>query len=402
MPLSLYVHVPFCVSKCHYCDFYSLAVGRSPFPEEELTGAVEQEAQRWERRLLPEQFQTLVSVYFGGGTPSLLRPESFERLLRTAQNRFFFPKETELTLEANPASALEEKLRAFRQAGVNRLSMGFQSHDDDLLKILGRAHSGAEALESLQAAFKVGFDRVSIDLMYGLPHQTLEILQGTLQCLRDFSLGHFSAYELILEEETPFYSNYREEMQPLPPLEVLLEMRQRIEDFALSRDLYRYEISNYAKPGAESRHNRHYWDYGTYLGWGPGAVSLLRWDQLSLEFRREISTSCENDVFAVRCSQPRDLKNYLKSPGEIGFAQLEFISRTTAKGEFMMMGLRKSEGITFADFEKTFEESFTPEFEKILERQVKHGLMEVDQQGCRLTPRGVLLGNEVFQDYLLD
>ncbi len=169
--------------------------------------------------------------------------------------------------------------------------------------------------------------------------------------------------------------------------------------------MHRYEISNYAKPGLESRHNRHYWNYGTYLGWGPGAVSLLRWDQLSLEFRRECLASAakaENDIFAVRCSQPRDLKKYLKSPGEIAAEQLEFISRPMAKGEFMIMGLRKSEGITFADFERIFEERFPPEFEKILEKQFGQGLLEVDHRGGRLTPRGVLLGNEVFQDYLLD
>ncbi len=398
--LSLYIHIPFCVSKCHYCDFNSFGLGKALPGEDLYLEGLQRERDRWSRILSPEIREGAKTLYFGGGTPSLFSPPMIEKILQEMTALLPIPAEIEKTLEMNPKTASLNKIKEFRQAGINRLSIGIQTLDPTSLKALGRAHDAEDALETVEWALEAGFERINVDLMVGLPAQTLKILQDTLAQLEKFPLQHVSAYELILEEGTPFYEGYRKGNLSLPSTEEVLEMRDGLESFVSKKGMQPYEISNYAKPGHESQHNCAYWDYESFIGLGAGAVSFLRINEISEEALKQMGLKRSSSLFGVRLTNPYSLKDYLEGASLLSSVEVEFIDRETAKGEFMMMGLRKRKGIQFSHFQKKFEEPFPERFYSIIVKAVDRGWMEADAGGCCFTNEGILLSNEVMREFL--
>jgi putative oxygen-independent coproporphyrinogen III oxidase len=400
--VSLYIHIPFCLSKCHYCDFYSLGWGRAPIPEDKYCRALRQEWQRRQQALTSSALAKIPTVFFGGGTPSLFSPEAIGKILRTVTEEESAVESavTEVTLELNPKTADRKKLEGFKQVGINRVSMGLQSLDDQILEKLGRAHSAQEALESLTLALEAGLEGVNVDIMYGLPYQDLKKITDTLVRLTKFPLTHLSAYELILEEHTPFYDLYRYDQRPLPDSDLILQMRSAIDQFAEQKGMSLYEISNWANPGQECRHNLRYWDYESFLGLGAGAVSFLQWEELGSDLQARGENSNGEIPYGLRWTNPHDLRKYLEQPGDLPNESLEWISRDTAQAEFMMMGLRKAEGIRYRDFEKKFQISFPENFQQALEKSQRKGWVSLHDDGVQLTDLGRQFSNEILQEFL--
>lgn len=398
--ISLYIHIPFCVSKCHYCDFNSLGLGRSPAPESEYVAALKKELGRWREGLAEKAREGLSTVFFGGGTPSLFSAESIDSLLQEAKRLAPLEPECEVTLELNPKTAVLEKMRGFLDAGCNRLSIGVQTLDEDLLATLARAHGAEDALQALEWAFAAGFKHVNADLMYGLPRQNLVQIEDTLGRLRHFPLRHLSAYELIVEEGTPFYDRYLQGRLPLPETEEVLAMRELIADFGRSKGMLPYEVSNYACLGEESRHNLHYWDYDSFVGIGAGAVSFLRAEELHPELFSKLSGNADEGIYGFRITNPCGVAEYSASVQSWEAPSYELIKLEEAYGEFMMMGLRKRAGIRFRDFEKKFLRPFPPAFLGVLSQAKEKGWMELDAGGARFTEAGVLFSNEILREFL--
>lgn len=396
MSASLYLHIPFCLSKCHYCDFYSLAWGQSPLPQKKYADALVREWSRRREMLSPAVFEEMPTVFFGGGTPSLMEPATLAGLLTDFGVRC---ASTEITLEMNPKTAGPEKLNGFKRAGINRVSVGVQSLDDTVLERLGRAHNAGEALDSLEWALGAGFKGVNLDIMYGLPYQDISSLASTLKILAGYPLTHLSAYELILEEGTPFFKSYRYERRPLPDTEEILEMRAALETFAREKGLESYEISNWAKPGLHCLHNRRYWDYESFLGLGAGAVSFLRWEELGPSLQDLWSGRSCQPPYGLRWTNPRHLEIYQSNPAEPPVASLEWIDRETAMAEFMMMGLRKKQGICYRGFEEKFGAALPGFFHPIFEKAIQKGWMESHPQGVRLTLTGWQFSSTLMQEF---
>ena len=397
--LSLYIHIPFCVSKCHYCDFNSAGIGRSAAPEAEYLAALRRELGRWADFLGDGADDCFDTVFFGGGTPSLFSAEGIGSILTQSTELRPRRRGAEVTLELNPKTADLPKMRGFREAGCNRLSIGVQTLDPGLLAELGRAHDPDEALQALDWGLESGFEKVSIDLMYGLPKQEMRQMEETLERLAKYPLRHLSAYELIVEEDTPFYDRYRRDRLPLPSEPEVESMRQRLERFALAKGMKAYEISNYAVAGAESRHNLHYWNYDSFVGLGSGAVSFLKVSELAPDFRRNLKVEIGADTFALRLTNPRSLAEYQSSAASWEKVEVEPVTKSQAQSEFMMMGLRKRQGIAYVDFESHFEESFPKDFAALVERARERGWVEATPEACRFTETGMALSNEFLQEF---
>ncbi|MCB1215276.1 MAG: radical SAM family heme chaperone HemW [Deltaproteobacteria bacterium] len=397
---SIYLHIPFCLTKCHYCDFYSLPWEDKSLPEKAFLKGLKREISLWSSWLHQQAKSPIKTIFFGGGTPSLLSPEGVEEILAYLKSLVPFSSEVEITLELNPKTAGLEKLRAFRQSGIHRISMGLQSLDEQVLKLLGRGHSGEEALQTLQAVSEAGFTNYSLDLMYGLPRQTLKSFEATLKGIQDFDFSHLSAYELIVEKATPFYRWYQQGQLNLPQEEITIQMEETLQTFCESRGLRRYEISNYAKPGEECKHNLVYWNYENFLGLGPGAVGFLKKDQLSEEAKS--FWKLENkDFYGLRFNKKKDWLAYAKHADEASTWDLELISLEQARAEFFMMALRKTQGSTQSLYEKHFKEPFPQDFIKILEKYQKRGWIEKDKDRFWLNHEGLRFSQEVMGEFLV-
>lgn len=376
---GIYIHIPFCVRKCAYCDFLSFPASEHIQNQygyvltEEVRSVCEQMAQKKER---------ISTVYFGGGTPSLVSADWIERILSVILESGLLMEEAEVTLEMNPGTASFEKLKRYRQAGINRLSIGIQSFQEEELKLLGRIHTPQMAENAFFMAREAGFSNISLDLMSGLPGQTMEGWKSNLEKAISLSPEHISAYSLIIEEGTPFYERYgddwSEEHEELDR-QIYEETKVVLADAGYSR----YEISNYAKSGFESRHNSSYWQGIPYYGCGLGAASLID----------------EGETW-IRRSNIRTLSDYLEK-GQI-IEEEEILSKEARMEEFMFLGLRMTKGICTDDFEKKFAESFAEIYGKAAEKLLKEGLMEQNGHVLRLTDRGLNLCNYCFEQFLLD
>ncbi len=400
---GIYHHTPFCLSKCHYCDFYSLAWKEKTIPQQELTHALSKEIHFWQSILLEKLKAD--TLFFGGGTPSLLDPEYVEKILEQV-HKLTEESFQESTLEVNPKTADLDKLKSYRSLGVNRISMGVQSLDNGLLDRLGRAHDAQEALQSLEFIFAAGFSKVNVDVMYGLPGQTLRQLQTTLEKLQKFSLKHLSAYQLIIEEQTPFYQWHQQGRLDLPKDDIVEDMEKAITNFASSKDMKKYEVSNYACDGHDSKHNQHYWNYDSFIGLGPGAVSFLKLEELKkdalpMSLQEKWDQVQSSKVYGLRLTNKRDLKAYHKYAGSWEALTTEFISEDMAESEFMMMGLRKKTGILLSDFEKKFSKPFPEHLRQNVEKEVRRGYMILHESGFALTPKGQQFANEVIAGFLV-
>ncbi len=323
-PLALYIHWPFCLAKCPYCDFNSHV--REQIPEQRFCGALLRELE-WEAGRLGSR--PLASIFFGGGTPSLMAPETVFRLIEAASASFSPLPEIEITLEANPTSVERSKLAAFREAGVNRLSLGVQSLDDQALHFLGRRHSAAEARAALTVAREI-FPRVSFDLIYARPGQDLSGWRAELAAALSFGPDHLSLYQLTIEPTTPFAALTAQGKLALPPAETAAALYEATTEEAAKHGLLPYEISNYARPGAECRHNLAYWRYADYAGIGPGAHGRVTIGDSLLATRRRRAP----EAWAAR----------VEAHGH-GTDEEEALSPTERAREMLLMGLRLAEGI---------------------------------------------------------
>ena len=375
-PLGLYIHVPFCRSKCQYCDFYSLATKEDKLFDGYLDAVCDHIKEAGE--LAPGH--KVDTIYFGGGTPTFFGADGMAIILTTIRRNFDVDNNAEITFEANPDSISDRLLHRLRAEGFNRVSLGIQSDDDEMLKKLGRPHTYAQAVAAYQKIRKAGFKNVSVDLMYGLPGQDLLDWQETLDNVLRLLPEHISCYALKVEEGTPFWE-YRD-MLNLPDDDTQAEMYLTAVEALRSRGFRQYEISNFARKGLVSKHNMKYWTGGEYLGFGPAASS---------------------DFGGKRFTLKRDLQTYIsgiRDGGDI-MEEMEEIPMRERAGEYLMLRLRTSLGIEEQEYEKLFLLPFAP-LEEVLEkhRRLFH-TTQTDSGRWVLTPKGYLVSNDVITDLLI-
>ncbi len=327
-PLALYIHWPFCLAKCPYCDFNSHV--REILPERRFAAALRAELAHEAARLLQDGPRRLGSIFFGGGTPSLMQPESVAALIEQACTLFEPADDLEVTLEANPTSVEAGKLGRFREAGVNRVSLGVQALDDAALLALGRGHSASQAIAALETARRL-FPRISFDLIYARPEQTQAAWKRELDAALDLVSDHLSLYQLTIEPGTRYEALHRQGLIPLPDSDAAAALYQQTARSAASHGLEAYEVSNYARPGAQSRHNLAYWRYQDYAGIGPGAHSRL---------------TLGGALHATRRHRAPEPWMALVERGGTGETSLEALSSQERAREMLLMGLRLSEGIS--------------------------------------------------------
>ena len=430
-PLELYIHIPFCVKKCAYCDFLS-----GPAGEQEREDYVNLLAE--EIRNCPDAVKDyeVVSIFFGGGTPSLLTGEQMERLMDVIRETFTLGQDAEITMEMNPGTVEEEKLRKYKEAGVNRLSIGLQSVNDEELRLLGRIHTYEEFLEAYHMARDCGFANLNVDLISAIPGQTVESWRHTLEKVIALHPEHISAYSLILEEGTPFYKKYveeeNEEGPKLPDEDAERQMYWDTETLMEKNGYHRYEISNYAKEGCACRHNLGYWERVPYLGFGIGAASLVPGEligKLDLEERRnqkkekrgkavgdseshvnlETAGNKKNAVEMKkeraagkmgRYTNPAKLKDYALSYQNKFHAEL--LTEAEEMEEFMFLGLRKMNGISKKIFSEYFGKSLEDVYGEPIQKLENLKLLEQNVDRVWLTKRGIDVSNSVFVEFILE
>lgn len=370
--IGLYVHVPFCVKKCRYCDFPSYSGVESYI--DAYVDAVCREISLFPRR---EQADT---VYFGGGTPSLLRAGQIGSIMKCLEARFDIADDAEITLEANPDSVSRQYIRELAALGVNRVSLGIQSFDDGMLRFLGRVHTADEGKRAVQAVWDGGVSNISIDLMYGLPGQTEEMVCADMEELASLPVCHASIYSLIVEEHTPLWDDLRNGRCLLPNDEETAQMGQAVHRAMHRLGFSHYEISSYAKDGRLSRHNCKYWQYEPYVGFGPSAHSFYhdeRWANIA------------------------NIPLYIRRAGrEDTAAERIAIDRSRAVEDYCFLALRMRKGIDYADFQRRFRCSVEDEFADALHRLLAQKLLEKTPVGCRMTALGRDYGNYVFSQFI--
>jgi oxygen-independent coproporphyrinogen-3 oxidase len=392
--MSLYVHVPFCQTKCPYCDFntYQGIEGlMAPYLE-----ALTTELQLWGRAL---ERPTVNTVFFGGGTPSYLPQGSLGQILEAARSAFSIRPGAEITIEANPGDLSPDAYRDWLAWGVNRLSIGVQSLDNNLLALLGRRHNAAQAIEAFQTASCAGFANINLDLMYGLPHQTIAQWQETLQRLVSLCPAHISLYCLTLEEGTPFHRWVQQGKLPGPDPDLAADMYHYAQELLSDASYHHYEISNWARPGLQSRHNLAYWLNWPYLGVGPGAHSCLGryrfWDVLSPRtYIARVKRWAE--------SNPQPLaaltEDALQSVPPVGGH--EYIDQNLAAAETMFLGLRLLDGIDLAEASARVGLDLETKYRQQIAELLELGLLEQKGSRLRLTRDAYLIANQVFTRFL--
>ena len=365
-PLGLYIHIPFCKAKCAYCDFYSLA--HSEAQMDAYCTALKGDLVRWADAAKGYSVDT---VYFGGGTPSYLGANRLKSLLETVLSHYHVAADAEITFEANPDNARDiDALKTLRSAGFNRISLGAQSFDDAELQEIGRIHTAGEIAQAVGAARAAGFDNLSLDLIYGLPRQTMARWRENLSAAIALVPEHLSCYGLKVEEGTPLY--LRRERAQLPDDDAQADFYLETVRFLAQHGYAQYEISNFARPGFASRHNLKYWTLGEYLGFGPGAHS---------------------DFGGRRFAVARDLSAYLA--GKTVLSEDTAISHRERQREYFLLGLRTVRGICAAETDADFSTA-----EAVLQECAAHDLAEQDRGRWRLTPQGFLVSNAVISRVL--
>jgi oxygen-independent coproporphyrinogen-3 oxidase len=369
--LSLYIHIPFCIQKCKYCDFLSFS------SSEEDRNSYIQELQKelvWKSHWAKEY--QVITVFFGGGTPSILTADQMKWLMDTIKEHYDLVSDAEITIEANPGTLTKDKLFVYRQCGINRISMGLQSANDEELKKIGRIHTFDQLKENFRLAREAGFTNINLDLMSALPGQTLESYAKTLEIVAKLNPEHISAYSLIVEEGTPL-SEDEMLLSQLPDEETDRQMYQFTKERLRQSGYERYEISNYAKQGYESRHNQVYWTGGDYLGFGLGASSYFQGERFINESER---------------------KKY-RFDGDK--KEVEILTKEDQMEEFMFLGMRLIKGVSKQQFFEKFGQSMDDIYGEILKKQEKEHLIKNGQDRVCLTEKGLDVSNYVFCDYLL-
>lgn len=420
--LELYIHIPFCVRKCAYCDFLSFPSG-----EEERERYVERLTEEIEEAGAVSEGYVATAIFFGGGTPSVLTPNQTERILNAVKKSFYVAEDAEITTEVNPGTADREKLEAWRQAGINRLSFGLQSTENRELQYLGRIHTMEDFLESYRVAREAGFENINIDLMSALPGQTVSSWEKTLRTVVSLQPEHISAYSLIIEEGTPFCQLFGEDgdaaeekkrrqslgIPELPDEDAERRMYYDTERILGEAGYHRYEISNYAKPGYECRHNKGYWTGTEYLGLGLGASSYINIRREKGEAAKISASGKESGDRRQleRSSNVRDFKTYLSLTRDDFRAgrQIEeraLLTNQAMMEEFMFLGLRLTEGISEMEFFRRFSCTLETVYGDVLQELAGQELMErYEREGAafwRLTKRGIDVSNCVLAEFLME
>lgn len=376
--LGLYVHIPFCQQKCLYCDFSSYA--RSEHLFDSYTTALCQQIVDQGGMLCKPPVDT---VYIGGGTPSVLPVPLLEKILKGLMANFAIQAGAEISMEANPGTVTKDQLIAVKSMGINRLSFGVQSFNDTLLTSLGRIHRTVDSLTAIEYAHTAGFTNISIDLMYGLPGQTSDGFACELEQAAALNTSHISVYGLKLEEGTPLATAYDQGKINLPDEAEEEAMYDCMADFLPKQGLLRYEISNFARPGQECRHNLKYWQYQPYLGLGCAAHSFLQ---------------------GRRISQVTGIEEYSKAmaTGSSPVAMQENLTKNESMAEYIFLALRTTQGMGIAEFGQYFNTDFFGHFGKVWDNLHRQQLVATDKQQIWLTEHGMKFGNIVFRSFLPD
>lgn len=375
-PEAVYIHIPFCTNKCFYCDFNSYVLKDQPVMD--YLRALDREMELTVRENPPD---VIKSIFVGGGTPTVLKPDEMAYFLKSVRKHFpDWSEDIEFSMEANPGTTDPEKLAVMREGGVNRVSFGVQAFQNELLSGIGRIHNTDDVYRSLDNARAAGFDNLSIDLMFGLPNQTVDMLAGSVKAALELGLPHYSIYSLKVEENTLFHTLYNRNQLPLPSEEDELAMYLLLMNAMKEAGYEQYEISNFAKPGMGSRHNMTYWRNEDYYGLGAGAHGYIR-------RTRHMNVKGVNAyIDAVQHGLPR--------------LHATPVSREEAMEDFMMVGLRMLEGVRDEDFREQFGVSMEEIFGGQLHKMTSAGLLEKAGTVYRLSRQGILFGNDVFGEFV--
>lgn len=374
--ISAYLHIPFCEHICYYCDFNKVYIEGQPVDEyvEQLIHEMKLTQQKYPNKIIK-------TLYIGGGTPTSLSVKQLDRLLSQMHKILTIHQNIEFTVEANPGDVNLEKMAVLRHYGVNRLSMGVQSFNNDILKKIGRIHQDTDVYQSIKNAKKAGFDNISIDLIFRLPYQTIEIFKDTLKKALNLDLPHYAAYSLILENKTIFFQLMRQGKLPLPSEDDDADMFELCIDTFEKFGRQQYEISNFALPNFESEHNKTYWNNENYFGFGAGAHSYIN------------NTRYKNNGPIQHYIEPL-LQNHLP------IFSKEKLTKEKQIEEEMFLGLRKIEGVNRQTFFNKFQCHVEDIYQEELDYLYKLKLLKVENDFIKLTRRGIFLGDTVFQQFL--
>jgi len=373
---GIYVHWPFCAAKCPYCDFNS-HVRHQPVDQPRFTAAFLKEMETMRRMSGPK---TVTSIFLGGGTPSLMEPATVAAVLDGIARHWHVPDGIEITMEANPSSVEAERFRGYRAAGINRVSLGVQALNDADLKFLGRLHDVADALKAIRLAREI-FPRMSFDLIYARPRQTVAAWEAELKEAISYAVDHLSLYQLTIEEGTAFYGLHKAGKLIVPDGDQSADLYEATQEITQRYGMPAYEVSNHARPGAESRHNLTYWRYGDYAGVGPGAHGRLR------RGPQKIATATER--------HPESWLKLVETCGH-GMIEQEELGRDEQADELLLMGLRLTEGVDLARWQDLSGRDPDPAREQTL---LEHGFIErLGNSRLRCTPKGMLILDAVVAD----
>lgn len=375
--LGIYIHIPFCSKKCNYCDFYS--VNWNDEAENKYTEAVLNEIKGYKDKL--KVGYTVDTIFFGGGTPTIIKPASLHRIMEGLSEILEIDKYSEISMEANPNTLTAEKLREYREIGINRLSIGIQSLNDEILKKIGRIHSSREALEAVDRAKNIGFENINTDIMFNIPGQTIDDIEDTLTKIIEKDIKHISFYSLKLEKGTPMYTMEKNNKIIMPDEEYERDMYYAGRDVMEERRLFQYEISNFAREGFECRHNLKYWNQEEYIGLGPSSHSFLN---------------------NVRYSNPSDLAVYCERGMRNGPERiiLEELDNDDLAFEYIMLRLRLTEGLNLKDFNNKFSADFNEMYSSQISYLIKNSLLELKDDNIRLTKKGMDISNYVIEEFM--
>ncbi len=372
--LGIYVHIPFCKQKCSYCDFISYCDKNDLI--EKYIKALKQEI----KNSSVNEYE-ISTIYIGGGTPSYIESKYISEILKTIKQKYNISRNVEITIEVNPGTATKEKLRDYVEAGINRISIGLQSCNNNLLKMIGRIHTYEEFLSTYKLAREVGFKNINVDLMIGLPNQTLDDVKKSLEEISKLNPEHISVYSLIVEEGTPIEKKIADGQLKLPNEELEREEYWEVKKFLESLGYKHYEISNFAKTGYESKHNLNCWEQKEYLGFGAAAHSYMK---------------------KTRYSNTENIEKYINQ--EMQSEQLHIVHEVQKeeeqKKEYMLLGLRKIDGVQISSFKNKFGCNPIMEFKNELNKLTQEGLIEIDLDQIKLTEKGIDLANIVWEEFI--
>ena len=376
MVRGVYIHIPFCHQICNYCDFNKFFFHNQPV--DEYIESLGKEMALYQNQLKNAKIET---IFLGGGTPTALSVQQLERLFTLIHTYIPMDHLKEFSSEANPDELTMDKMAVMKQYGVNRLSMGVQTFDQDLLKVLGRTHSNEHVYQVIENAKKIDFPSISIDLMYGLPNQTMEQWKYSLEEAYRLQIPHISAYSLLVEPKTIFYNLMSKGKLSLPGEDLEADMYGYLMDEMAKHGYHQYEISNFAFEGKESIHNLIYWDNDEYIGLGAGAHGYVN---------------------GTRYSNHGPLKKYMQTldANELPTMMQKEVTPIEKIEEEMFLGLRKNKGVSLVSFEKRYHQSLTTVYGDELEELIQKGFIEIENDHVKLTRRGRFVGNEVFQYFL--